>query len=446
MENINKIKDIHASDAYGILIETGCGLAVSNALLEVSGASNTIYLAECPYSKEYQTFKYGETNARAVSMENIKHIMNYYKALDKPDNVNFIYAASFQLGEHNDKSTHGWIGLSLKGDDRRYFHISIHESLTRKQYIDKISKIGIDILNFYIHKSTGTNFIPSNCCIDIALNGKGEQVNLTDMFVSLRYEDDENFLCFKEGKLVRMEDLFRDQKNIALFKGSFNPIHAAHIHTAQLAKDEYGIEPVFVISSSVYQKGWIESEDLKQRVETLNDLGYSVIITKDGYFNKNTAYIRQKFKQPLIYVVGSDTLNRILESSYNILNPIDSKEYNRYLNQLVSMKPDNELITDKELDEIEEMALSHYMRKFKEDFQDVRFFVVNRPGSELKEEVKLIQEYYKMVEEHPEYFHISSTKIRAMLIAGDYESIKKLIPEKIFEKYINQKTDNHVNN
>lgn len=438
MESSIKIKELHESQNLGILVETGCGLAVSNALLEVSGASKTVYFAECPYSKEYQKWKYGEFEGRAVSWQNIKHILNYNAALEKPDGVNFVYVSSFQVGEHNDISTHGWIGISMKSGGRRYFHISIHEPLSRKQYIDKISKIGIDILHYYLISDVGSDFIPSNCCIDIALDEKGNQIDLEAMFVALRREEDDNFLCIKDGMLVRMEDLFRDQKSIALFKGSFNPIHAAHIHTATMAKEQYEIEPVFVISSSVYQKGWIQPDDLKNRVSILNDLGYSVIITKDGFFNKNTSYLRRKFKQPIIYVVGSDTLNRILESSYNILNPRESERFNHFGNQISQIRSgEGKQVTETDLDENEEMALSVYMRLFQEDFSNVTFFVVNRPGSELKKDADRVKDFYTLVEEHPEFYHISSTKIRAMIEANDFESVKKLVPEKIYNKYVN---------
>jgi nicotinic acid mononucleotide adenylyltransferase len=450
----NKITNLHNSDAYGILIETGCGLAVSNALFEVSGASNTIFFVESPYSKIYQDRRYSagqENKARAVSKENIDRFISYHEMelkkaaenLNKDaEKLNFIYASSFQLGEGNDKSTHGWIGIWTKHDDKtKYFHISIHESLTRKQYLDKISQIGIDLL--YYCTVTKDEIVPSNCCIDIILDENGNDTEWEKVFVTVRNEDDENFICVKDGKLVRMEDLFRDQETIVLYKGSFNPIHVAHIHNAEVAKLEYGINPVFVISSSVYGKGWINPTELKDRVKILNELGFSVIITKDGYFNKNTEYIRRKFKQPIVYVVGSDTMNRILESSYNILNPRESERFEHFGHQMYQIRShEKKEVSKEDLYENEKMALSVYLRKFKEDFVNVKFFVINRPGSELKENAIRVEDYYTLVEEHPEFFHISSTKIREMKENNDIEGMKKLIPEKIFEMYIKSQPKN----
>lgn len=430
----NKIKHIHESNAFGIFVETGCGLPVSNALLSVSGASATVYLAECPYSKEYQASKYGEKiidgkPARAVSLENIKHIINFYKVFEKPANVNLIYVSSFQVGNNNDISTHGWIGVSYKtagGHINKYYHISIHDSLTRAQYISKIEQIGVDILTSVID---GTG-VPSNCCIDDGYGQDGMLASpiLPELLTSLQNETDDNFICIKDGKAVRLEDLFRDQANILLYKGSFNPIHAAHVHNAQLARDEYGIDPVFVISSSVYQKGWIEPSEILHRAEILNDLGYSVIVTKDGFFNKNTQYLRKKFKQPIIYVVGSDTLNRILDSSYDILNTRDEVTLPVYGSD-----------QEKTYTGMAPHLLKIELMNFENDFVNTRFFVVNRPGSELHENASRISNYYTLVEEHEDFHHISSTKIRVLIQEEKYEEVKLLIPEKAYEKYINRK-------
>lgn len=421
----NQIKKIHSSNAFGVFVEIGCGLPVSNALLGVSGASSTVYLAECPYSKVYQASKYGEKiidgkPARAVSLENIKHIINYYKVFEKPDNVNLIYVSSFQVGTNNDIATHGWIGISYKTDNgyiNKYYHISIHDSLSRENYINKIKQIGVDLITSVIN-NTG---IPSNCCID-------DCSSLPELLTSLQDEDEDNFICIKDGKAVRLEDLFRGQDNIVLYKGSFNPIHSAHIHNAQLAKEQYDINPVFVISSSVYQKGWIDPTEILHRTEILNDLGYSVIITKDGFFNKNTEYLRKKFTQPIIYVVGSDTLNRILDSSYDILNTRDEV-----------VLPVFGSHTTKTHTGMAPHLLKLEIIKFEADFVNTHFFVINRPGSELHENASRVSDYYTLVEEHENFHHISSTKIRILIEEKNFEAVKLLIPEKAYEKYINKK-------
>ena len=194
---------------------------------------------------------------------------------------------------------------------------------------------------------------------------------------------------------------------IIIFKGSFNPVHKNHIYIAELVEKIYGVKPIMMISANVYQKGWINSDKLLLRVEMLNDLGYSVLVNKDGYFNNNTAYIRQKFNRPIIYVVGSDTFNRILNSTYKILNNVS--------NTIRSIE----------------------INKFKADFENVFFVVVNRPNNKLEKDVKYVKDYYTVFAEHPDFYDISSTKIREMRVDGNYDGIRNMIPTKIYNKYIN---------
>lgn len=450
----SKIQELHESNAFGIIIETGCGVPVANALFEVSGASKTVFFTESPYSKIVQDKIYGESHARAVSKENIDRFISHHeldlKKAESKNNlnadgkkVNYIYASSFQLGENN-ASTHGWIGIWTKNLGCRYYHISIHCPLSRKEYIAEIARIGVDLLyHCTITEPDVSLTVPSNCYIDIALDSNGNEVDWNMMFVSLRGESNplvgsDNFISIKGGKLVRLEDLFRDKETILLYKGSFNPVHAAHIHNSEVAKQKYGTDVVFVISSSVYQKGWIQADDLKHRVAILNELGYSVIITKDGFFNHNTEYFRYKFKQPIVYVVGSDTMNRILESSYNILNPRESKNYIGAFGKEYHKELEKEGIPDG-LVALEKISLDIEIKKFEREFNNVKFFVINRPGTELKHDANRVESFYTLVEEHPEYFHISSTKIREMKEKNDIEGIRKLIPEKVLEMYIKHK-------
>jgi nicotinic acid mononucleotide adenylyltransferase len=433
----SKIEAIHASDTFGIFIEAGCGLVVGNALMEVAGSSKTVYFAECPYSKDYQKAKYDvPDNIRSVSMEMVGHVAHYYRTamvnytfmngVEPKEPVNFIYASSFQIGEYNDKATHGWICIFVKSKKTFfYFHVSIHDSLSRKAYLDKISQIGVDLIYHCTTEEDPYHTVPSNCCIDMIpiLPDFGD---LQSMFRSIRSEEKDNFICIKEQKLCRIEDLFRDQNVILLYKGSFNPFHNGHMEIAKQAEEKYGVKPVMVISSEVYQKGWIDTGEIEHRVMMLNKLGYSVIVTKDGFFNKNTEYIRQKFQKPIVYVVGTDTFNRILESSYKIINPDTA-----------------DIIMDKIDGSKQNLGdLSKYFRKlaveqFEEDFENVQFFVVNRPGTELKEGTELVKNFFTLVQEHPDFHHSSSTMIRSLMEKNDIEAVRDLMPAEIFEMYIN---------
>ena len=119
-------------------------------------------------------------------------------------------------------------------------------------------------------------------------------------------------------------------------------------------------------------------------------------------------------------------MNRILESSYRILNPPDEL----MLPVMNGLETSEKLVT----------GIADIMRKtaidsFRADFNNVHFLIINRPGNELKEDANFVNEHFTLIEEHPDFFHISSTKIRQMKDDKDFESIKKLIPEKAFKQF-----------
>src|SRR3990172_10842643 len=95
------IVNIHAGEVYGIFIESGCGLALTNKLFEIHGASNTVHMAESPYSKQFQQEKYGHHGKRMVSAETICDVIKYYSDPGRrlmnsySHKINSIYVANF---------------------------------------------------------------------------------------------------------------------------------------------------------------------------------------------------------------------------------------------------------------------------------------------------------------------------------------------------------------
>ena len=120
-----KIQEIHDSNLFGVIVESGCSATIASTLMNVAGASKTIYRCEQPYNKEYQEQLYGKFK-RSVSREWIKKVLEQEHALT-PSSVNFILASSWQLNDPNDPLVyaHGWIGLfDIKREVKHYLHFS----------------------------------------------------------------------------------------------------------------------------------------------------------------------------------------------------------------------------------------------------------------------------------------------------------------------------------
>ena len=194
----NKIERIHNSDLYGVIIETGAGAIITNKLMEIEHASNTVYYSIIPYSKEYSQYKY-DYIGRSVSISFIKNSINKEgeEAFLNPK-VNFILASSWQLNDNdNDKYIHGWVGIGFREGEIHYYHFSfdrkIAVTLTR---VEIINKIGDQIINILIAK------INNDIKIDLLYGFILDQAFDTDLKVDydLLLRTQEN--CFWDYPLV----------------------------------------------------------------------------------------------------------------------------------------------------------------------------------------------------------------------------------------------------
>lgn len=303
------IENIHDSDSYGVIVEIGAGLPISNLLFSVAGASKTIHCVESPYSRESFDKRYPtDSKVRAVSAERLGSVRNMSRIeMDFKNNYNFVLATSFQVGHKNENnfSSHGWIMLGTK-KDTKYYHLSLHEPLTREEYIKIIGETGVQILN-------GGYF--ENSYIDIVLNEDfSYDLDSTLEFLSRNTLIDQMSVFKRDGTIDRLETVTRSDNEIVLFKGSFNPPTIKHLDIIENVLSKFKLnksDSYFLISINTVDKGIIDIKNLIKRIYFINKLGYDCIITNNGHFQSNIDFIRNKFKGKLLFPVGSDTIDRM---------------------------------------------------------------------------------------------------------------------------------------
>lgn len=299
------IREIHSSDAFGVFIELGCGNPVAHELCKIAGASNTIYFAENPYSKEFSKDKYKITE-RAVSAETILHIYQKVK-VTYPNSVNTYYISSFQVGDRNNKSTHGYIGIGYK-DTFTIYHLSINKIITRPSYIEEITQEGLILLYKTILPVEDDRY--KNTHVDIVYTENTSTPNLIKSLIAFTNKN-QSLLYVENGIPKRVEELLRRSGDeLVCFKGSFNPVQTAHIDILNQCKTENS-SACFSISSSIYGKEKPSIKDLLWRILLLNKLGYGVLINNYPNFIEMIKQLRVKTDKKLIFPMGIDTFLRI---------------------------------------------------------------------------------------------------------------------------------------
>ncbi len=378
----DKIKKLHESDTLGIFVEMGCGTAVTSALYSVPGASATVFFAESPYSKVKQEELFGPVD-RAVSIQRVESVLDTYwtkyvrmKAMSK---INTVYAATFQIDDGDgSKATHGWIGI-CNHTGSKFYHVTIPTILERDEMFKLIAEQGIALLS---------GEIPQH--VDIVTTHDGQE--LSDNAKIIENFSDSNVVCFSGGQMTRPEDVLRGHNRLLLYKGSFNPMHVGHMEIINDVAAQYGAKVILGLSAHPYGKEDLSGTDIAARAIMLNGLGFDVAVFRSGYFNDNQKVLRRVTKSRIVYVVGSDTMDRILKSSYHIIGENDFQQ------------------------EIDRM---------RQDFNDSSFCVFDRLGDPA--EYKSVADKFAelVITKQSTIKKISSTEIRDAIARGDHEFADK---------------------
>lgn len=320
-----KIKDIHESDLFGFIIETGCGCTITNQLMSISGASKTIAYSKQPYSKEYEKDKYGKHEYnRSVSYEFMRAMFK-----EEPDTnshelrakMNFSIMASWQLNDgDNDKMTHGWFAVKMKKyHQTRYFHFYFPKSLNvtdRQVEFNMIGDLAIEILHkWYFEGEDGLANLDTFARLDQAYIDNDVDYKL--LFTSLNNNKSDYPLLFKDDKPVRFEEFLRLNNKIILQKGSFNPLHHQHVAMLEWAEDKYSAIGAFMVSFNRYDKDLIDVEEMIAKIKNINAHGYYVLICKEPLFYDNFKTLMKDSKNGdhvFYFPVGYDTINRIYKT------------------------------------------------------------------------------------------------------------------------------------
>lgn len=427
----DKIQRIKDKGLFGNLIEVGCGCPVYTELCNhPNTASKIVNYAFSPNNWEFSKKMYGHGNNRAVSPEVIMKIV-YETPLD--DKVNFILVNTIQIANTSDVQTHGWFAMySLVPNTQKLklYHFTINYFRSRKEYIDIIAQIGIDILAACNNVSE-----LDNGYIDIILDPAAAAYNSSNMFKfnvrdtltailngKLNIENAHNttLVLRSDGTIDRFNTLLRENiENLVIIKGSFNPVHPQHIRLLKSLNknDELMGATKHVFCISLYNRDInkrVDVDSLMKRIDILHKLGYDVIIDCFGeYHYSYTSIINNvdyKESMNIHYVMGSDIMQRFLQDE-NVM-----------------------LCMDSDGDEA--------INVFNNRWNQCTFWYGTRPGFvDLVVDAKL-----KHVNRFDiEYSELSSTQIRVMLIDGDIEGIEGYVGIQLTQLYIEFYAVNAVN-
>lgn len=347
---MKEIQDIHDSFLYGIIVEAGCGVTSTEKLMSVAGANKTVYYSLAPYSKEYSNERYGYDYERSVSIEFIKACLDKESTEFDVEKINFVLASSWQLNDgDNEKYTHGWIGLRLKGLGSYYYHISFDRKTVagfdRKQLLDLIGEQTIRLLHRVISMENHVK-LSEGCILDQAfIDYDGRlKTNYFCLINTLENAVNDYPLVFSSigSRSIRFEELMRTSDVFVINKGSFNPLHHKHVEMLNMFEQQYSKPTKKVLMISTYRpdKPHIDVDELIDRIENITGNGYDLIIMKKPLFYDAFDILKNMSSETktFYFVIGTDTMNRIISTDESTYGDLRSRKES--IDKIVSLFKD----------------------------------------------------------------------------------------------------------
>lgn len=338
---------------YGTIVEIGAGQEVARQFFLAGAAAGTIAKTMSAYDMKFSDAIYGVQNdGRYVSKARVKAMMQ--QELDlvlervsegrSKSSRYFAYAATVAAKSFNRQNEcHAWCGIRVQmypgaEPSNIKVHVRMHDDNAEAQQ-QALGVLGVNLIYAaYYYFENPKTIIDS--LTDSIKPGRLEIDSIE--FVGPYFEDIDNrainlhlirswktrgIMFTPDGSIsVPAEMLYK--KNVITIRGSFRPVTDLNLDMIEQGKKAFYKQPGVNADNTVViaeislndAKGndnHVPEEDLVQRVQLLNALGYNVMISDYTRYFSLRAYFRQYTKMEIGIVVGMINLKQIFdEDSY----------------------------------------------------------------------------------------------------------------------------------
>ncbi len=347
-----KEKSVHInidSKYYGTIAEIGGGQETARHLFQAGGASNTVAKSISAYDKLFSDHFYNDGQpARYVSEDRLRKMVNYeydelIKILDDRNPQKF-FAFANTVETINFSKTNlgkGWLGIAVEGTDRYhpnlfFIHVRLHENDTLLQQYS-LGTLGINLIYGGLFKwedprkillSLLDNLDTSRVEVDYAYV-EGPDMGWVDnrlLNLMLVSHDMTPAIIFDNtGRIQHAGDLLY-RKNVLLMRGYFRPINNLGMEFLEDSMEIFKLDEDYTPENTIafceislnylMQGEQLDEKDFLHRVDLLNLMGQSVMISRFERYFELVQYFRQFKLIKLRMVVGLPTFEKIFDSAY----------------------------------------------------------------------------------------------------------------------------------
>ncbi|MGJ8693115.1 MAG: TonB-dependent receptor [Thalassotalea sp.] len=351
---INKALRINLDEKkYGTIVEIGAGQEVARQFFLAGAAAGTIAKTMSAYDMKFSDAIYGvQEDRRYVSKARVKSMMEqeFDLVVDRVGDIRskssryFSYAATVAAKSFNrDNECHAWCGVRLQmypgaAPSTITVHVRMLDKNAEAQQ-QALGDLGVNLIYgaYYYFEN------PKDIIDSLSDNIEKGRIEIDAIeFDGPYFEDIDNrainlhlirawktrAIMFKPDGSVTVPADMLYKKNVLTIRGSFKPVTKLNVDMIEQGKGAFcelaGVEPENTIAlaeislnDSHGHDANVPEADLIARVQLLNSLGYSVMISDYTRYFSLRAYFRQYTQLQIGIVVGMMNIKQIFdEDSY----------------------------------------------------------------------------------------------------------------------------------
>jgi len=336
------------SNYYGSIAEIGGGQETARHLFQAGGASNTVAKTISAYDKSFSDHFYNQgAPSRYVAEERVRKMVDYeygelIKILDQKSTQKFFAFANTveTLNYAKTNQGNGWLAIAIEGTDRYYpnkifVHIKLHERDSLLQQYT-LGTLGINL----IHSSLFQWDDPRKVLLAMLDNLDSERVEVDYIFAEgpdLTWVDNRilNLMLVShnmtpaimfdpDGNVKHPGDMLY-KKNVLLMRGYFRPVNNLVIEflekSLQVFQRDEDYKPDNTIAfceislNNLMYDHKVDESDFLHRVNLLNMVGQSVMVTNFSRYFELVNYFGQFKMIKLRVIMGMPTFDLIMDES-----------------------------------------------------------------------------------------------------------------------------------
>jgi hypothetical protein len=332
---------------YGVFAEIGAAQEVARWFFHVGGAAGTVAESLSAYDKEVSDARYGQSG-RYVSRERLGAMLlhEYDRLVTKlagsrgDRSAFFVFADTLATRSYSRREEgEGWLGVRFQSEPGAepsavVLHVHLLDRVPSREQ-EAIGILGVNLLHgaFYQHvdpaaliSSLMDDLSPERIEIDVIGFSGPAFAGLDERLMSLQLVEQgftEAAMFSADGKIVQPSEVLY-KRPILIERGDFRPMTKLTLDILESAREQFLAEPevtaeppVILLEMtlrSLTAGGAVDHRDFLARADTLQTLGYDVLISRFARYFALADYL-SRYTQKLIGIaLGLPSLPRIIEA------------------------------------------------------------------------------------------------------------------------------------